>query len=166
MPEALTRSYTVAGCAAEGSPWCCSGSRRSRCSAAAAPRRRTRAAPRHRAPPPGATTVTLSLAAGSENLNATACGKQEPFEHYAAPAQVHYTGTVSPAPSGRYKVKLKLELCNGKGFVDAGSRKIVGQTSGRYDGVFPISKPGYYSLRTTLESGSRPQSPKQYLKVG
>lgn len=114
----------------------------------------------------GATTVTLSLAAGSENLNATACGKQEPFEHYAAPAQVHYTGTVSPAPSGRYKVKLKLELCNGKGFVDAGSRKIVGQTSGRYDGVFPISKPGYYSLRTTLESGSRPQSPKQYLKVG
>ena len=114
----------------------------------------------------GGTTVTLQLLGGSGNLNATACGKQEPFENYSAPAQVRYTGMVTPAPGGRYKVKLKLKLCNGKSFVDTASQKIVGQTSGRYDGVLPVTKPGYYSLRTTLEGGSRPQSPKQYLKVG
>jgi hypothetical protein len=115
---------------------------------------------------PSATTVTLSIAGGTGNLNAVKCGKQEPFEHYAAPAQVKYSGTVTPAPSGRWKVKLKLKLCNGKSFVDAASQKIVGQTSGRFDGVFPVSKSGAYSLRATLEGGKRPQSDKQYLQVG
>src|SRR5438067_3841 len=57
----------------------------------------------------GGRGVTLSLLGGTGNLNAVACGKQEPFEDYSAPAQVRYTGTVSPAPApGRWKVKLKL----------------------------------------------------------
>ncbi len=104
---------------------------------------------------------------GSGNLNATACGKQEPFENYSAPAQVRYTGMVTPAPSGRWKVKLKLKLCNGKNFVDTASQKIVGQPSGRFDGVLPVAKGGYYSLRAELEGVSpKPESPKQYLKVG
>ena len=47
---------------------------------------------------------------------------------------------VSPAPSGRWKVKLKLKFCNGSSFVDTASQKIVGQPSGRFDGVFPISE--------------------------
>jgi hypothetical protein len=115
----------------------------------------------------GSSGVALQILGGTENLNATACGKQEPFEHYSAPAQVRYTGTVAPAPSGRWKVKVKLKLCRGTGFVDSGSQKIVGQPSGRFDGVFPVSKPGYYSLRAELEGSSpKPQSPKLYLKVG
>ena len=113
----------------------------------------------------GASGVTLSVLGSTGNLNATACGKQEPFEHYTAPAQVGYTGMVSPPPSGRWKVKIKLKLCNGKAFVDAGSQKIVGQPTGRYDGVFPVDKPGYYSLRATLEGNGRPQSPKIYLQA-
>jgi hypothetical protein len=110
--------------------------------------------------------VTLSVAGSSGNLNATACGKQEPFEHYSAPAQVRYTGMVSPAPSARWKVKLKLKICRGGGFVDAGSQKIVGEPSGRFDGVFPIAKAGSYSLRAKLEgSGGNPESPKIYLQL-
>lgn len=116
---------------------------------------------------PGATTVTLSLAGGTGNLNAVKCGKQEPFEHYPAPAQVQYSGMVSPAPSGRWKVKIKLKICRGGGFVDVSSQKIVGQTSGRYDGIFSITAPGAYSLRTELEGKTpKPVSPKQYLQVG
>jgi hypothetical protein len=115
----------------------------------------------------GGTTVTLQLLGGTQNLNDMACGKQEPFEDYPAPAQVRYTGMVTPAPSGRWKVKLKLKLCNGKSFVDASSQKIVGQPSGRFDGLFPITKMGYYSLRAELEGGTpKPQSPKLYLRVG
>ena len=115
---------------------------------------------------PAGSGITLQLLGGAQNLNATACGKQEPFEHYPAPAQVKYTGQVSPAPSGRWKVKIKLKLCNGKSFVDIASQKIVGQPSGRYDGVFAVSKPGYYSVRAELEGATpKPQSPKLYLKV-
>jgi hypothetical protein len=113
----------------------------------------------------GASGVTLSVLGSSGNLNTTACGKQEPFEHYTAPAQVRYTGMVSPAPSGRWKVKVKLKLCNGKAFVDAGSQKIVGQPTGRYDGLFPVDRVGYYSLRATLEGNGRPESPKIYLQA-
>jgi hypothetical protein len=115
----------------------------------------------------GGTTVALQLLGGTENLNATACGKQEPFERYSAPAQVRYTGMVTPAPRGRWKVKLKLKLCNGKSFLDTASQKIVGQPSGRFDGVLPVAKRGYYSLRAELEGVSpKPESPKLYLKVG
>jgi len=109
--------------------------------------------------------VSLSITGGTGNLNAVACGKQEPFEHYTTPAQVHYSGTVTPAPSGRWKVKVKLKVCNGKSFVDAASQKIVGQPSGQFDGIFPVLKAGSYSLRATVEGGSRPESPKLYLQL-
>jgi hypothetical protein len=109
--------------------------------------------------------VTLSISGGTGNLNAVACGKQEPFEHYTAPAQVHYSGTVTPAPSGRWKVKIKLKVCNGTSFVDSASQKIVGQPSGSFDGIFPVLKPGSYSLRAELESASKPESPKLYLQL-
>jgi len=96
-----------------------------------------------------------------------ACGKQEPFEDYPAAAQVRYTGMVTPTPSGRWKVKLKLKFCNGKSFVDTASQKIVGQPSGRFDGLFPVTKTGYYSLRAELEGATpKPESDKVYLKVG
>jgi hypothetical protein len=62
-------------------------------------------------------------------------------------------------------VKLKLKLCNGSSFVDAGSQKIVGQPSGQFDGIFPINKPGAYSLRAQLETDGKPESPKLYLEV-
>jgi hypothetical protein len=109
--------------------------------------------------------VTLSLLGGSENLNAIACGKQEPFEHYSAPARVRYTGTASPVPSGRWKVKIKLKVCRGGAFVDSSSQKIVGQPSGRYDGLLAVHAPGSYSVRAELEPGGKPQSAKVYLQV-
>jgi hypothetical protein len=110
--------------------------------------------------------VTLSVGGGTGNLNGVECRKQAAFEHYDFPAQVTYSGTVSPAPSGRWKVKLKLKRCNGSSFVDADSQKIVGQSNGQFSGVFVISKQGAFSLRATLEGGKRPQSQKVYLRVG
>jgi hypothetical protein len=109
--------------------------------------------------------VTLSLVGGAGNVNTVACGKQEPFEDYSTPAQVRYTGNVTPAPSGRFKVKVKLKRCNGTSFVDTRSQKVVGQPGGRFDGVVDITTPGAYSLRAGLEPADTPQSQKLYFQV-
>ena len=111
-------------------------------------------------------TVALELLGASGNQNFTACAKQEAFFQYRGPAQVRFTGTVKPAPSGRWKVKVKVKQCSGGKFVDATSTKLVGQSSGRYDGFVQISERGYYSARAQLEGGGKPRSEKQYFRVG
>jgi hypothetical protein len=113
----------------------------------------------------GKRTTVLSLSGGSGNLNAVACGKQEPFEDYAAPAQVRFSGTVSPAPKGRWKVKVKLKACRGSAFADSTTQKLVGQPGGRFDGVMPVPTAGSYSLEAHFEGGSSPESEKVYLQV-
>ena len=109
--------------------------------------------------------VTLSVSGAKGNLNATACGKQEAFFDYSAPAQVSYSGTVSPVPSGRWKIKIKLKRCVGNAFTDVDSQKIVGQNDGRFSGVFPVPAKGAYSLRARLEGHGQPESPKVYVQV-
>ena len=111
-------------------------------------------------------TVTLDLAGATGNQNFTACNKQEAFFLYTGPAQVRFSGRVSPAPSGRWKVKVKIKQCSGGKFVDATSQKLVGQSSGRYDGALPIAEKGYYFARAQLEGGSTARSEKQYFRVG
>jgi hypothetical protein len=114
-------------------------------------------------------SITLQLGGSAQNLNQSACGKQEPFAIYpSAPARVPYSGTVNPAPSGRWKVKLKLKRCTpGGDFQDvAGEQKIVGQPGGRFSGVFPVPEKGLYSLRAKFQGDNQPQSDKLYLKVG
>jgi hypothetical protein len=110
--------------------------------------------------------VTLSLLGSTSNRNAVACGTQQAFARYPAPAQVNFTGAVAPAPSGRFKVKLKLKRCNGRQYVDADSQKLVGESDGRFDGAFTVMQAGAYSLRATLEGDGSPASPKAYLQVG
>ncbi len=114
---------------------------------------------------PSGNGVTLTVSGATGNLNATACGKQEAFYDYRAPAQVSYAGTVSPVPSGRWKVKVKLKRCVGNAFTDVDSQKIVGQNDGRFSGVFPIPAKGSYSLRARLEGHGQPESAKVYLQV-
>jgi hypothetical protein len=109
--------------------------------------------------------VTLSVSGARGNLNASACGKQEAFYDYGAPAHVSYSGTVSPAPSGRWKLKIKLKRCVGNAFTDADAQKIVGQNDGRFSGVFAIPAKGSYSLRARLEGHGRTESEKVYVQV-
>ena len=114
---------------------------------------------------PASSGVTLTVSGAKGNLNATACGKQEAFYDYGAPAQVSYSGTVRPPPSGRWKVKIKLKRCVGGSFTDADSQKIVGQNDGHFSGVFPVPGKGSYSLRARLEGHGQPQSEKVYVQV-
>jgi hypothetical protein len=113
--------------------------------------------------------ITLQIGGSNRNVNATACGKTEPFQIYPkAPARVPYTGTVSPAPDGRWKVKVKLKRCApGGDFQDvSGEQKIVGQPGGRFSGELPVPEAGSYSVRARFQGDERPQSDKLYLKVG
>jgi hypothetical protein len=113
--------------------------------------------------------VTLQLGGSDQNLNMTACGKQAPFQVYPSdPARVPYSGTVSPAPDGRWKVKVKLKRCTpGGDFQDvSGEQKIVGQPGGMFSGEIPVSEAGLYSVRARYQGDNRPQSDKLYLKVG
>jgi hypothetical protein len=113
--------------------------------------------------------VTLQLSGSDRNVNMTACGKQEPFQMYAkAPARVPYSGTVTPAPDGRWKVKVKLKHCEtGGNFQDvSGEQKIVGQPRGKFSGEIPVSESGSYSVRARFQGDNRPQSDKLYLRVG
>jgi hypothetical protein len=113
--------------------------------------------------------VTLQLSGSDRNVNMTACGKQEPFQMYAkAPARVPYSGTVTPAPDGRWKVKVKLKRCEtGGNFQDvSGEQKIVGQPGGKFSGEIPVPESGSYSVRARFQGDNRPQSDKLYLRVG
>jgi hypothetical protein len=113
--------------------------------------------------------VTLQLSGSNRNVNMTACGKQEPFQLYAeAPARVPYSGSVSPAPDGRWKVKVKLKRCEtGGNFQDvSGEQKIVGQPGGKFSGEIPVPESGSYSVRARFQGDNRPQSDKLYLRVG
>lgn len=110
--------------------------------------------------------VTLELTGSTGNQNFTACGKQAAFFLYGGHAQVRFTGDVKPAPGGRWKVKVKFKQCSGGKFVDVTSQKLVGQSSGRYDGSIPIAEKGYYYTRAQLEGGAKARSEKQYFRVG
>jgi hypothetical protein len=113
--------------------------------------------------------ITLTIGGSGQNVNLTACNKQEPFQLYPkAPASVPYSGTVSPAPSGRWKVKLKLKRCAAGGnFQDvSGEQKIVGRPGGKFSGVMPVPETGAYSIRAKFQGDNQPQSDKLYLKVG
>ena len=111
-------------------------------------------------------TVTLDLRGAAGNRNATDCGKTEPFSLYAKPGSIAYSGNVSPAPDGRWKVKVKVKRCTGGRFVESTSQKIVGQPSGRFDGALPVREAGAYSIRARLSKGGTGQSQKLYLKIG
>lgn len=113
--------------------------------------------------------ITLQIGGSTRNVNATACGKTEPFQLYSnAPVRIPYSGTVSPAPDGRWKVKVKLKRCaSGGDFQDvAGEQKIVGQPGGKFSGELPVPESGSYSVRAKFQSDNKPQSDKLYLKVG
>jgi hypothetical protein len=110
-------------------------------------------------------SVTVSLQGGRGNENATACGKQEPFERYRTSDDVRYAGKVDPAPKGRWKAKIKIKKCSGADFVETSSQKIVGQPGGAFSGAFRDLGPGAYYLRARYQGGGQPESDKLYFQV-
>jgi len=104
-------------------------------------------------PPPapgGAVSIAFTLRGGG-NTSTRACGATHHYRTYASGAPVSFVGTVHPVPTGRWKVKLKIKICDGSSFrsfakVDAQRRGSQGAFSGR----FPAPPTGRYSIRAEL----------------
>ncbi len=104
-------------------------------------------------PPPapgGAVSIAFTLRGGG-NTSTRACGATHHYRTYASGAPVSFVGTVHPVPTGRWKVKLKIKVCDGASFrsfakVDAQRRG----SQGAFSGGFPAPPTGRYSIRAEL----------------
>ncbi len=104
-------------------------------------------------PPPapgGAVSIAFTLRGGG-NTSLRACGATHHYRTYASGAPVSFVGTVHPVPTGRWKVKLKIKVCDGASFrsfakVDAQRRG----SQGAFSGGFPAPPTGRYSIRAEL----------------
>lgn len=95
-------------------------------------------------------TVTLALHGGG-SADRRACGAEHHFRTYPAGSVIRYSGTVSPIPTGTWKVKLKIKRCSLGNFVDFA--KLDAQRNrhrGTFGGTFAAPGPGEYEARAEL----------------
>lgn len=113
------------------------------------------------------TAVSLNLNGGYKNRNIVACGD---LHHYTffhrSGGNIHFNGRVSPAPSGSYRVKLKLKKCKNGAFRTVWQKYYQGHPLGRVKGAFAPPKRGYYFARLYYY-GTTPtaESDKQQFKI-
>lgn len=98
--------------------------------------------------------MTLALHGGGSTI-LSACGAQHHYRVYPAGTPIVFSGTVSPIPSGRWKVKLKIKVCQGSDFVkltkvDASEN----ESTGSFTGSFPAPAAGVYEARAELYFGT------------
>jgi hypothetical protein len=95
-------------------------------------------------------SLTLTLRGGS-NASLTACGRLHHYRVYEAGTTIRYSGTVTPVPSGHWKVKLKIKVCTGGVFVDMVKvQAIRDKHTGAFAGSFPAPAAGDYEARAEL----------------
>lgn len=117
--------------------------------------------------PVGATLVGLDLKGGSAQLSATACGIPHHYTEFRAGETVHFGGSVTSAPKGSWKVKLKLKSCIGGRFEDAGQVAARTRHDNTFKGSFRAPVPGYYFVRASVYVGGRrvARGDKQFFNV-
>lgn len=95
-------------------------------------------------------SLTLTLRGGS-NASLTACGRLHHYRVYDAGTTISYSGRVTPVPSGHWKVKLKIKVCSGGGFVDMVKVQATrDKHTGAFAGSFPAPAAGDYEARAEL----------------
>lgn len=100
--------------------------------------------------PSRSTTVTLVLHGGS-NATSSACGAQHHYRVYAAGTTIAFSGSVTPIPTGHWKVKLKLKVCRGAAFVELTKLDSTrNRHTGAFTGSFPAPPAGSYEARAEL----------------
>ncbi|HEX8977345.1 MAG TPA: hypothetical protein VF781_12590 [Solirubrobacteraceae bacterium] len=105
-----------------------------------------------RAASPGARVPAVTLLLhGGRNATLGACGAEHHFRAYSAGTIVRYTGVVSPIPSGRWKVKLKIKVCTKGRFTEVGKIEALrNKHTGAYGGRFQAPAAGTYEARALL----------------
>jgi len=111
-------------------------------------------------------SVHLNLNGGYANHNVTACGDLHHYTYYHRGSTIHFNGSVSPAPTGSYRVKLKLKECKSGTFRTVYQKHFKGHPGGQVKGAFSRNDKGYYYARLYYY-GTTPtsESDKQQFKV-
>jgi len=107
--------------------------------------------------------VVLNLKGGTGSELALACGLRHHYTLYARGTAISYEGAVKPAPTGKWKVKVKVKQCGSHGFQEVFSGKVAGRRGGHFSGTIPPRAGGRFFARAYYETVQPPtQSDKEY----
>lgn len=119
--------------------------------------------------PPGTlpALIGLNLKGGTGETRAAACAIPHHYTQYRAGDRIHFDGSVTSPPRGRWKVKVKLRSCVSGVFQDAGSAPVHVRHDDTFKGSFRGPVPGYYFARASLNAKGRrvARSSKQFFQV-
>jgi hypothetical protein len=113
--------------------------------------------------PAAAPTVTLNLKDGSTNHELTACGIRHHYTFFHLGRPVAMDGSVQPAPSRGWRVKVKVKRCIRGRFRTIWQRHTRGATDGTFTIAFTPHHAGTY-FASAYFYGVKPRvrSSKQY----
>jgi hypothetical protein len=118
------------------------------------------------APAAAASRVTLSLLGGGTPVRMRSCGFSARYRTYRFGGYVHYTGRVTPAPSGAWRVKVKLKRCIPHGYSETFFEWVRGRPDGTFTGIVPTLNPNTFYVRADYERpGGTVRSPLAFFRT-
>src|SRR5215831_9666486 len=95
----------------------------------------------------GGASVSLDLKGGYKNHQEVACGDLHHYTYFRKGSRVKFDGKVTPAPAGKWRIKLKLKRCSNGSFRTVYQHHFRGRSGGRFDGSFRRQQSGHYFAR-------------------
>ena len=92
--------------------------------------------------------VRLVLSGDLGRTQVLACSLVHHYAIFPGGRLITYTGSVRPAPDGRWKVKVKIKRCVDGRFQDSGADRVHGGPSGAYSGRLQAPGKGVYFARS------------------
>ena len=111
---------------------------------------------------PAGKTVTLRLTSGSGSVIEKVCGARASFASYHVEGRVPFTGTVTPAPAGSFRVRVVVKRCFGSSFEVVTTLSARGAAGGQFAGSFPVHARSDCYVQV-FYSGAL--SPRRYFRV-
>jgi hypothetical protein len=110
--------------------------------------------------------VSLGLLGGGPAVRLSACGFTERYRTYRFGGFVRYTGRVTPAPAGRWEVKVKLKRCIPHGYSETFFEIVRGRPDGSFAGMVPTLNPNAFYVRADYEGpAGTVRSPLAFLRT-
>lgn len=111
-------------------------------------------------------SLQLNLQGGYANRQLTACSLRHHFTFFHPRVPMTIKGTIAPAPSGAWEVKVKVKQCLRGRYRTVWAHHAAGQAGGSYKVSYPAARRGYFFARAYYY-GATPAvtSNKQYFRV-
>jgi hypothetical protein len=102
----------------------------------------------------GGPLVSLTLHGDQGDEQLLACSLVHHYAVFPAGRLISYDGTVRPAPTKRWKVKVKIKRCVDGRFEDSGADRVIGRPDGHYAGQLQAPGKGVFFTRTRFRTPS------------